>query len=55
MQGLLKKCLEHFEKETGFSNSLCLRISEGLQIHLNASKKVSPISLLNAMVAVAKM
>ena len=50
--GSIIKCLEHFEKMTGFYKSFCpfFFFLKTLHIHFNPSQNVSPILLLNGLV-----
>ena len=46
------KCLEDFEKMTGFYKYFCPFFSESLHIHFNPSQNVSPILFLNGLMVV---
>ena len=46
------KCLEDFEKVTGFYKSYCSFFPKNLHIHFNPSQNVSAILLLNGLVMV---
>ena len=46
------KCVEDFEKMTGFYKSFCPFFSKSLHIRFNPSQNVSPILLLNGLVMV---
>ena len=46
------KCLEDFEKMTGFYKYFYPFFSKSLHIHFNPSQNVSPILLLNGLVMV---
>ena len=42
------KCLENFEKITGFYKSFCLCFSKSLYIYFNHSQNVSPVLRINS-------
>ena len=46
------KCLEDFEKTTGFYKYFYAFFSKSLHIHFNPSQNVSPVLLLNGLVMV---
>ena len=48
----LTKCLENFEKMTGFWKSFCPFISKSLHTHCSPSQNVSPLLLLNCLLMV---